>query len=493
MRVLYSTLIFALFAVAGILSGCEKEPKVVHNFTVPSSYECEFYAHTFDIKYYTSDISSGDLSVTAQADDAWINHIDYSCPNLLRISVDANYGVQRSTVVRLNAEGMHEARITITQKAASRRESSHTLMFYFFGTSLSRYFNYNIEDASIAISNGALGDNGRVMFLRQIDKTSGYIGELYVDEDSGNCAERRIKDIIIDATRPMEECIAENIAFMADVAPADSYGLVLAGHGQGWVTREALNSSSSPFNIGGDPWMPVVGAEMTRAFGENNVRVDVAQIKSAIELSNVDFDYLLFDACFMSNIESIYDLRTITDYIIASPCEIMGRGFPYQYTLPYLFADNDIVTNVCNAAESYYLYYRDEYASSYRCGSVAVIDCSEVDMLAEATRALVASANDDCDTSNLQFYEGYSRHTFFDLWGWARLVATDMDALNNFEEQLSKTVIVKYTLPTFYSALGSAGTYPIDEEQYSGVTTSATSQTYPEYWCNTSWYKAVWE
>lgn len=493
MRKSHFTLIFISLAIIALLSGCKKETTIIYNFSINPQYGCGFHAQTIDVKYNISGSSTDNLSITATANESWISDIDCSTPKLLRISVEENHGEQRSATITLNAPNVREVSFTITQMAAPREGASHTLMFYFFGTSLSRYFSYNIEDASTAISNGALGDGGRVIFLRQQDKTSGYIGELYYNTIDGICVERRISDIIIDSTRPMEEVIADNIALMAELAPADSYGMVMAGHGHGWITCEALNSSSSIFSVGSDPWMPNIGAEITRAFGENNVKVDIRQIATAIDSSNVDFDYLLFDACFMSNIETLYDLRNSADYIIASPCEIMRRGFPYHRTLPHLFAGNDLSTNMCNAAESYYVYYRDEYVGSSRCGSIAVIDCAELEPLAEATKQVVATALEEYDVSNLQFYEGHSRHTFFDFGAWCRLVATNSEALINFEEQMARTVIAKFTLPSFYSALGSSGTYPIDEEQYTGVTTSAPCETYPDDWRKTSWYGRVWE
>jgi hypothetical protein len=45
----------------------------------------------------------------------------------------------------------------------------------------------------------------------------------------------------------------------------------------------------------------------------------------------------------------------------------MGRGFPYERTLPHLFTDNGNTTDYVKAAESYYKYYRDEYNNSLRC------------------------------------------------------------------------------------------------------------------------------
>jgi hypothetical protein len=93
-------------------------------------------------------------------------------------------------------------------------------------------------------------------------------------------------------------------------------------------------------------WQPAIGAEVTRAFGESNVQVNPAELAEGIAKSNVKLDYILFDACFMSNIEAIYDLRNAANYIIASPCEIMGRGFPYHRTLPYLFANKGAQSDI---------------------------------------------------------------------------------------------------------------------------------------------------
>ena len=127
-----------------------------------------------------------------------------------------------------------------------------------------------------------------------------------------------------------------------------------------------------------------------------------------------------------------------------------------------------------------------------RCGSVAVYDCNEIEALAEATKHLAATALDDYNKENLQTYEGQSTHQFYDFGQWANVVATDKASLAAFNAQLDNTVIAKFTLPTFYSAYGSYGTYTIDTDVYSGVTTSAPSDAYPQAWHDTNWYKYVW-
>ena len=90
-------------------------------------------------------------------------------------------------------------------------------------------------------------------------------------------------------------------------------------------------------------------------------------------------------------------------------------------------------------------------------------------------------------------YEGQDPHHFYDFGEWAGIVATDSKALDNFNTALQECVIAKYTLPEFYSAYGSYGTYPINEEVYSGVTTSAPSTAFPNGWMQTNWYKEVFE
>jgi hypothetical protein len=222
--------------------------------------------------------------------------------------------------------------------------------------------------------------------------------------------------------------------------------------------------------------------------------VNIDELAEGIEKSQVALDYILFDACFMSNIESIYELRNAANYIIASPCEIMSRGFPYHRTLAYLFAEDGKKSDYKGAAESYYKFYRDEFVGNARSGCVAVYDCSEIEALAEATRAVMATAKlgyKEVDTSTIQTYEGLETHQFYDFGEWVNAVATDSEAIAKFNTQMDNTIIAKHSLPTFYSAYGNHGIYNIDLNVYSGVTTSAPSKAFPAAWRDTNWNKDV--
>lgn len=496
----------ALFILAiATLVGCEREQGKIYNISAEAQYSCSFDRQTVEINYQLMGVQ-GDASypeVTATASDSWVVDIDCSERGVVAVDVEANSGALRSTTITISAPGHVATHVTLTQLSAPS-DASHTLMFYFFGTSLSRYFDDNIEDAKTAISTGILGENCRVLYFRQSGKHTAHIGELCYDPINKKAIERTImEDITIEGSIVSPEAIGRHIAMMAEEAPADRYGMVLAGHGHGWITRDALNGGAGELSlqhVGYDIWQPAPGAEVTRAFGEYNVQVDIPELAEGINLAGIELEYILFDACFMSNVEAIYDLRDAADYIIASPCEIMGRGFPYHRTLPYLFAAGGASSDLKGAAESYYLYYRDEYTSSARCGSVTLYDCAEMEALAEATKSVVATAKSDYDRSNLQTYEGQRTHIFYDFGEWAKTVATDEAALATFRDQLSRAVVATYTLPSFYSAFGVYGTYDIDVSVYTGATTSAPSEAYPAAkegepspWQTTNWYKRVWE
>ncbi len=490
--------IVSIIALIG-LGSCERGSKTLYAIKVDDKHLCTSAEQDVDIKYYVHEnILNSDTKFSVTSSEDWVTVSDCSTIGQVRLHVANNEGENRSTEITISAPSCVTAKFTLVQYGTPPAEANHTLMFYFFGTSLGRYFKTNIEDAVAAINRGILGNNNRVIIFRQESKDKAYISELCYDVDGGECIEQRIEEITLNTNEIITpDEMGGYISKMAEIAPAKRYGIVIAGHGQGWITREIINNDKdiSTFGAGYNPWIPAAGAEVTRAFGESNVQVNIDELAEGIEKSGVELDYILFDACFMANIEAIYDLRNAANYIIASPCEIMGKGFPYHRTLPYLFENEGMTTDYEGAAESYYKFYKDEYTGSSRCGSITVFNCSEIETLAEATKEVVKSAksNDDIDIDALQTYEGQATHHFYDFGQWVKTVATDNAALKTFNEQMAKSVVATYSLPTFYSAYGSYGTYNINLDVYTGVTTSAPSKAYPKGWRTTSWYKAVWE
>ena len=490
---------FLILASMLLLCSCGNEQtEPAKRIKVDSVVNCTYNPQSIEIKFSLEGANGGEkVSLSVAKSGKWIENTSIKEGSII-VTVSENSGEARTTTLTLSSAGYSSATIKLTQHSQTSVTAPHTLMFYFFGTSLGRFFTTNIDDAKLAIKRGALGKHNRMVYFRQHNANDGYIAEVCYDKATNSCYESIIEDHIAIEGNPIDpEYISQTINKMAAIAPAKRYGLVMAGHGHAWLTREYLNGGSSAgvsqAGVWTSPFTPAPGAEITRAFGERNVQVNSAEIAEGIEGSNIDIDYILFDACFMSSIEVAYELRNSANYIIASPCEIMGRGFPYERTLPHLFKNDGATTDYIAAAESYYRYYRDEYTSSQRCGSIAVYECSELEALRDATKEIVKSAKSDYNIDAIQTYEGQNPHYFYDFGQWAEAVATDNAAYQNFKTQLDKTIIAKYTLDTFYSAYGSYGSHPINVEAYSGLTTSAPSSKLETEWQATEWYKSVWQ
>ena len=499
MRKIYFLLI-TLFSLL-TLSACECNTKYVYDMRVVDQVKFNYDDTSGEITYTLhKDVDPATVKVSATTNATWITSTDSSNDGVIKLTFEENSdNKSRTATVTLTATSHVTKKIKVVQYGIPPKEVNHTLMFVFMGTSLNRFFNTNLEDVEKAINTGILGDSNRILFFRQDTPQRGHISELCYDPTTKSCNERRVEDnITLPSTQLTPDILASYINTMIAEAPAQRYGIVLAGHGTAWVTRDAIREEkgASTFSTStSGVWKPAIGAEVTRAYGEEpNVHLNISELADAIDQLDAKIDYILFDACFMSNIETIYDLRNSANYIIASPCEIMGRGFPYERTLPYLFTDDGMATDYIKAAESYYKFYRDEYVSSSRSGSIAVIDCHEVAALADATKGVLESMSKDFySRSSLQSYEGQNPHHFFDFGEWVNFVATDSEALERFNTQLAKTVIAKYTLETFYSAYGSYGTHDINLDIYSGVTTSAPTEAYIySHMCTTDWYQYVW-
>jgi hypothetical protein len=215
---------------------------------------------------------------------------------------------------------------------------------------------------------------------------------------------------------------------------------------------------------------------------------DIPTLAEALTMTGKKMEYILFDACFMANIESAYDLRNNAKYIVGSVCEIMGDGFPYTQIMPHLLTNYGTGYDLDQVCKEFNMHYLESKGYS---GSIALIDCSELNALAAQMKRVNQGTTLDYSLSDIQFYEGKSQHVFFDLGDYVNHLCGDEELKSDFKRQLNKTVIKKYTLDKFYTAYGSFGTYDIDLDAYSGLNTSAPSEKYQDYYKETAWYKAT--
>ena len=384
-------------------------------------------------------------------------------------------------MLRPNAKGNIQ-RIEVQQRPMTAPRS---FFFFFIGTDLQKYFNENLRDAVSSIDATTLGDSRIAAFRYNTTDKVWEIAELHYDPASDAGTITTVEQFEeIDRNNPT--FITEIIEKMKSYFPATEYGLAFGGHGTGWLPIGSVLMKARLY--AGDNY------PITRYYGEPGSMFEITEIAESLTATETLFDYIIFDDCFMSNIETLYTLRSNARYIIASPCEVMGKGFPYQYVIPAVMTPNatleDRLQNVC---EKYYNFYLSEYDPYYISGCVAMTDCSQLEYLAETACSLFATSTATCDPTQLQYYEEMSSHLFYDFRQYAEQIATDPRALRLFQEQFDQTFPpeCQFHTPSFFSVY----VYPYKEltpiKYYSGVTCSAPASRYITENQQTEWWRAT--
>ena len=256
--------------------------------------------------------------------------------------------------------------------------------------------------------------------------------------------------------------------------PTSAFSLIIGCHGMGWVPAATYNHSTRYF--GGD---------------SENTHTEVPDLAAAIADADMHMDFILFDDCYMACVEVAYELRAVTDYLLASPAEIMDYGMPYQNLFHFLATRSHDYTSVMTAFEDFYSTY------NIPSGTYSAIDCRE----AEAMAALMKEANENhlFDTSlepTLQVYDGMKvngtyKHAFYDLGDYAeKLCGDDATLLGRIQQQVQRLVPFKATTGTFYSKFDGL-IQPISI--YSGITVSdpTTNYRFTPSLHDTSWWHAT--
>ena len=91
------------------------------------------------------------------------------------------------------------------------------------------------------------------------------------------------------------------------------------------AVSNATSNSFSGIQFGNDPNKPV-----TRFFGsvsQADNAIDISTLAEGIKLSGLKMQFILFDACYMGNVETAYELKDVTNFLISSSSEVMGEGF----------------------------------------------------------------------------------------------------------------------------------------------------------------------
>ncbi|WP_295936536.1 clostripain-related cysteine peptidase [uncultured Alistipes sp.] len=430
------------------------------------------------------------LSVTGSGFDVYPKDGEKGESTVTVTATDDNTGHSTKTLgsITLIMDGTSKPYdVTVSQSGIVAPQT--VIMYLPWSDNLYDYFLRNINDAKKAISKNIMHDSRMLVFL-QTSTTKATLSELYYD--NGECKEIPLKTYD-DLNVTKEDALVAIFKDMAEAAPAEQYGLTIGSHGMAWIPDTNSEMRSMGVVDTEKPHWEYVSPDgvFTRWFGDGKTRcTNTTTFARAIAASGISFEYILFDDCFMSSIEVVYDLRNITKYIIASPCEVMAYGYPYDLVVPNLFTNNGAGYDLSGICHAFYDFYTT-YSSPY--GAIAVTVCDQVEQMAEVMKEVNTKFpvyNPD-PAKPLQRYDYlYSQTRFYDFGDYVdKLCESDRTLFAKFEAQLNRTVPEQYRLHTEY--FYSGGRRHIDV--YSGISTSAPSESplVLSHIENTGWHRAT--
>ncbi len=375
--------------------------------------------------------------------------------------------------------------------------AEQTILMYmpWAGDELYPFLLKNITAMETAIDlNGGLGKKKLLVFLCTTPTRAMLIN---LDFKNGKCVRDTLRrDYGFGTTEPSYTTVAGMTDLFNEVkgyAPAKSYGIVVGCHALGWVPK---GTNFTSFYAGSKSnGRKVSHRPVTRFYGNTGDRrqqAEVSSLASAIRQSFGHTDYILFDNCYMSCIEVAYDLKDVTDYLIASPTEVMGDGMPYATVGRNILRDdyNGIVDGFYNYYKNYSVTFSDGYTEDFSCGNLSVIKCDQLDAMASLMKTINNSNPTGTGSSDIQVMDGLEPTVFFDMGDYLNALCHDASLLSQAKAQLEKVVPYKRTTGLFYSAFNEKKTAI---KVYSGVTISdpTTNKNVTGALSSTAWWKAT--
>jgi len=268
-------------------------------------------------------------------------------------------------MVLMTACSDNEAPVTRSAEGSN----SKTVLIYMAGrNSLESAINADLKEIKQG-SRQIAEDNNLLVFVRRNEYEMPWLARIKNGQVTDSLS---IKDMGIASSdgenRASDPIIMEGVmryAFNHYPAMNGNYGVVLWGHGSGWLIMDEVKC-----------------ARNNRAFAldcgnvnDNGLWINFTSMAEIFKgLPHLKF--IMGDCCNLMCLETLYELRTACDYIIGSPAEIPAQGAPYDQIVPDLFADGKFYTNII---EKYYSSVSGKLP-------LTAIKTSEMDNVALATR-----------------------------------------------------------------------------------------------------------
>ena len=359
-------------------------------------------------------------------------------------------------------------------------------------------------DRSLLIYLAADNDLSRESFMNIEAMKQGFIprnGNIIVYHDPVNATPRLFR-LVQKGTIVEEELIEqypeENSADpatltrclerMRDLFPAKEYALILWSHANGWF----------PNGTGtiGDGLLPKMDYALpdtieypkVKTFGVDGTRrMELEELVTALPYH---LSFILFDACSMGSAEVAYTLRDKADYLIASPAEVLGDGFPYHQIMQPIFLPKSDLEEVCNL---FFRFYNEHSDERYRSATVALYHLKQMQELTNSLRSIFALHRAELNVFLPNSVQRYGNSLLYsDLDDFVNQLASPAE-YELFKKSLDKVVSYKRATKSILSLIYFRGYFPI--ERYGGISCyipSIGSQTVTnEAFRKSEWNRAV--
>ena len=282
-------------------------------------------------------------------------------------------------------------------------------------------------------------------------------------------------------------------------APALNYAMIVGCHGVGWTFKDTwhdypVNSKQAVITDQRHIPLRYDGEEelmRTRFIGSltdiPNYSIDIPTFAQAISDAGMKMQYILFDCCYMADVEVAYELKDVTNFLLASTSEVMAIGMPYRTMWKSLAT----ATPKYEAAVTAFYDFYSNYGLPY--GTYAAIDCRKMDELAAVMRDINANYTlEDSVRAKIQILDGFNPTIFYDMGDYLKYLCTNTYDYTRAINALNSVVRSKRNTESIYSYMyGYPKIIPVNE--FSGITISdpSTNSVALAGRERTSWWKAT--
>lgn len=335
---------------------------------------------------------------------------------------------------------------------------------------------YHFDDENINAISRAIGEkgiDGRMLILYNSKDKAPVLQEI-VRTGQGSTRIDTLKLYSADFDPTEMTSMSEIMEDATTLAPAHSYGLIMWSHATGWLPNNHYyapqRAEATPTSFGRE--------------GDEKAHIEVDEIADA--LAPFHFDLILFDACLMGNVETAYELRNVSDYVIATATETMGAGFPYYNITHKLYEDVIDYEGICKSYYNMYISNNSSYPHKY--GTISLIKTSELERVAEACHNIIAQADNSngYNAQGIQYFDSTNPHIYYDLEHFMSQYC-DEEKLAQLQDALKATVLYKANSTYFIS---------IRINRHCGLSCyipGIANETVEEYYKSLEWYNRVYQ